>query len=76
MSKSEPLEAKIAVSPGSPIVGKPLKEIEFPQGVVIGVIVRGEEVVIPGGDDHFEPNDHVIVFTLPEAIGQVERFFA
>jgi trk system potassium uptake protein TrkA len=43
---------------------------------VVAVVVRGEEVIIPGGDDHLENNDHVIVFALPEAISQVEQFFA
>jgi trk system potassium uptake protein TrkA len=60
----------------SPVLGKPLKDIDVPAGAVIGIIVRGEEVVIPGGEDHLEPGDHVIIFTLPAAISRVERFFS
>lgn len=73
-SNAEVLE--IAVPAGSPILGRPLKEIEVPRGALIGVIVRGDQIVIPGGDDHIEPGDHVIVFTLPEAIPAVEKFFS
>ncbi len=60
----------------SPVLRLPLKDIEVPTGSIIGVIVRGEDVVIPSGEDHLEPGDHVIVFTLPEAIARVERFFS
>ena len=60
----------------SAIVGKTLKELEVPMGAIIGVIVRGEQVVIPGGEDHLEADDHVVVFALPEAIAGVERFFS
>jgi trk system potassium uptake protein len=73
-SNAEVLE--IAVPAGSPLTGKTLKDIHVPEGAVIGIIVRGEEVVIPGGEDHLEPRDHVIIFTLPEAISRVERFFS
>ncbi len=73
-SNSEVLEMVVPV--GSPIPRKPLKELDIPKGAIIGVIVRGEQVVIPSGDDHLEPGDHVIVFTLPEAIARVERFFS
>jgi trk system potassium uptake protein TrkA len=73
-SNAEVLE--IAVPAESPILGQALKQLDLPEGVVIGIIVRGEEVVIPGGDDHFEPGDHAVVFTLPEAIPRVERFFS
>lgn len=73
-SDAEVLE--FVVPADSPIVGKPLKEIDVPTGAIIGIIVRGEKVVIPGGEDHLVPDDHVVVFALPEAITAVERFFS
>ncbi len=73
-SNAEVLE--MVVPAESAIRGRPLKDIYVPPGAVIGVIVRGEQVVIPSGEDHLEPGDHVIVFTLPEAIARVERFFS
>ena len=60
----------------SPILLKPLKDLDVPRGAVVAVIVRQDQVVIPSGEDHFESNDHVIVFALPEAISQVEQFFS
>lgn len=73
-SNAEVLE--VVVPAGSEIIGRPLKAIGVPEGALIGVIVRGEEIIIPGGDDHLEADDHVIVFTLPQAISQVDRFFS
>jgi trk system potassium uptake protein TrkA len=67
---------EIVMSAESSILMQPLKGLDVPRGAVVAVVVRGEEVIIPGGDDHLENNDHVIVFALPEAISQVEQFFA
>jgi trk system potassium uptake protein TrkA len=59
-----------------PMLGKPLREIRVPMGSIVGAIIRGDDVIIPGGDDHFEAGDRVIVFALPEAVVRVEEFFA
>jgi trk system potassium uptake protein TrkA len=60
----------------SPILQRPLKELSVPRGAVIAVIVRNDQVIIPSGEDHLEADDHAIIFTLPDAIAQVEQFFA
>ena len=56
----------------SELVGKPLREIDF-RDAIVGAIVRGEEVLIPGGDDVIEVSDHVIIFALRSAIPRLER---
>lgn len=58
------------------IVGRPLRGVGFPEGCVIGAILRGDEIIIPRGDDMILSGDDVIVFALPEAIGAVEKLFA
>jgi trk system potassium uptake protein TrkA len=68
--------AEFVLPAGSEILGKALKDLAMPAGAIIGVIVRGTQVVIPSGEDHLEAGDHVIVFALPEAIKRVERFFS
>jgi trk system potassium uptake protein TrkA len=60
----------------SPIVGHPLRDIHFPKGAVVGTILRGEQILMPRGDDLIQPGDEVIVFALPGAIADVERLFA
>ena len=56
----------------SELVGKPLREVDL-QSAVIGAIVRGEEVIIPTGDDVIEVGDHVVIFALRSAISRLER---
>ena len=60
----------------SGILDQPLKDISVPHGAIVGAITRGEEVIIPGGDDVMKSGDHVIVFALPEAAVEVEKFFS
>jgi trk system potassium uptake protein TrkA len=49
--------------------------VGFPEGSVVGTIMRGNEIVVPRGDTEIEPEDEVIMFALPDAIGEVERLF-
>jgi len=57
----------------SSIVGRPLREVHFPKGAIIGAVVRGEEIIIAGGDTVIEPGDRVIIFALTSAIKEVEK---
>jgi trk system potassium uptake protein TrkA len=60
----------------SKVVGKRLDEIERPDGVTIGAIVRGKEVLIAHRDLVVETDDHVILFLLDKKqISAVERLF-
>ncbi len=64
------------VGPNARVAGKALRELRFPKGALVGTILRGDEIVIPRGDDEILPGDEVIVFALPEAISEIERLFA
>jgi trk system potassium uptake protein TrkA len=66
---------ELSIPAESRVAGLPLAELKIPEGSIVGVIVRGDEVIVPSGQDHLEALDHVIVFALPEAIGRVERYF-
>jgi trk system potassium uptake protein TrkA len=67
---------EFSVDARAKIVGIPLRELHFPNGAIIGTIVRGEEILIPRGDHTVQAGDEVIVFALPGAIAEVERYFA
>lgn len=64
------------VAPGFALAGTPLSEVKFPQGSLIGAIVRGDRVIIPRGTDTIRIGDRVIVFSLAGAIRDVEALFA
>lgn len=60
----------------SVLVGRPLKDAKLPAGVIIGAIVRGDEVVMPRGDTVIEAKDRVVVFATYAAVKKVEKLFA
>lgn len=72
-SNSEALEFE--VQQGSPIIAKPLKEINFPNGAIIGVIVHESSYEIATGDSTLAAGDRVVVFVLPESLTKIEKFF-
>ena len=60
----------------SSMVGIPLREAGLPEGVLVGAIVRGEEVIIPRGDTVIKPKDRVVIFAASSAVKSVEKLFA
>ena len=63
------------VKDGSSITKKPVKDLKFPKGAIIGGYVRNDIGYITVGDTVFQSDDKVVVFTLPEAVNKVEDFF-
>lgn len=63
------------VKADSPITKKPIRKLQFPDGAIIGGIVRDEESYIAVGNFRIKEGDKVVVFSLPSAIHKVDRFF-
>jgi trk system potassium uptake protein TrkA len=57
----------------SEIVGRPLRDVKFPTGVIIGAVIKGEEIVLPTGDTIIENGDKVVIFALTRTIHDVEE---
>ncbi len=57
------------------VVQKPLKQLNFPKGAIIGAVMRNGEVFVPVGDSQIQPRDKVVVFALPRAVDDVEKMF-
>ena len=62
--------------PGGKIVDRPLLDVRFPRGAMVGMIVRPDEIVVPGGDTQIQQGDHVVVFAVREAVNEVQKLFA
>ncbi len=75
---SEAIEAIAHGKPGtSAVVGIPINQIKIPSGVVMGALVRGEEVLQVHHDTIIEEGDHVIMFLLDKKlIGTVGQMFS
>ena len=59
----------------SPLVGRPLMELELPDGVRIGAILRAEEPIVPRGDTIIEEGDRIVIFSIAEHVREVEQMF-
>ena len=60
----------------SKVVGRLIEEIELPNGVRIGAIVRNNTVIIAHRNVSIEPEDHVIIFLADKRqIPSVEALF-
>lgn len=59
----------------SKITGKPLKDIKFPSGAIVSMVIHNNEPLIPRGDHVIEDGDRVLVFSLPSAVPNVEKLF-
>jgi trk system potassium uptake protein TrkA len=60
----------------SSLVGVPIRDAMLPEGVIVGAIVRGEEVIIPRGDTVVRPNDLVVIFAATAAVKKIEKLFS
>jgi trk system potassium uptake protein TrkA len=57
----------------SPLAGRMIRDIEFPEGVLVGALMKGEKVVKPTGDTRIEAGDVIALFTMASDVREVER---
>ena len=59
----------------SSLAGIPLKDIQLPKGVLAGMIFRDHRMIIPHGDDCFQPHDNAYFIGIPEEIEKFSQKF-
>lgn len=69
--EAEVIEAMVLSS--SPMAGKAVRDIDFPEGVLVGAVLKGERVMKPAGDLRIEPGDIAVMFALRKDVSEVER---
>lgn len=52
-----------------------LVDLDFPKDAIVGGVIRGNNSFIAVGDTQIQEYDRVVVFALPEAVREVDRFF-
>lgn len=60
----------------SDIVGKPLKRVSLPPGVLVACIIHKDEIIIPTGESVIKPDDRIIIFASRKAIPKIEKILA
>jgi trk system potassium uptake protein TrkA len=75
--REEEAEAiELIAAPGSPYVGRRLRDIRFPRGAIVGAIVRPDgTVIVPGDEAAIQAGDSVIFFTLERTVRELESAF-
>jgi trk system potassium uptake protein len=58
------------------VAGRPLSEVGFPDGAIVGALLRNGDVIIPTGREVLRPGDDAVVFTVEDAVEEVENLFA
>jgi cell volume regulation protein A len=63
------------VHPVSAVSGELVRDLSLPEGSLVALILRGEQVVVPRGDTRLEPGDQVCAFVTPDARGLLDLLF-
>ncbi len=72
-AEAEVIEAQVLNS--SPIAGMKVRDIDFPDGALLGALQKGTKIIRPNGDTKIDDGDTVVIFCLAKDVAQVETLF-
>lgn len=70
-AEAEVIEAEVMST--SNIAGAAIRAIDFPEGVLVGGVLRDGKVLKPSGSMRIEAGDVVVIFALASDVGRVEQ---
>ena len=70
-AEAELIEAQVLST--SPLAGRLVREIEFPEGVLVGGVMKGERMLKPTGDLRLDSGDVIAIFAMAKDVREVER---
>ena len=70
-AEAEIIEAQVMST--SPIAGRRIGEIDFPEGVIVGGMLKEGKMIKPDSNSKIEEGDIIAVFALSKDISEVER---
>jgi trk system potassium uptake protein TrkA len=70
-AEAEVIEAEVLST--SYLAGKRISDIDFPEGVLVGAVRKGDEVIRPLGSTRIDDGDIVALFALAKDVPEVER---
>jgi trk system potassium uptake protein len=70
-AEAEMIEAQVLST--SPLAGRLVRDIEFPEGVLVGAVMKGDKVMKPTGDLRIAENDVIALFAMAKDVPEVER---
>ncbi len=70
-AEAEVIEAQVLST--SPLAGRTIKEIEFPEGVLVGAVLKGGKVIKPVSETRIDEGDVIALFAMAADVQEVER---
>ncbi len=70
-AEAEVIEAEVLST--SPLAGQMIGEVDFPEGVLVGAVRKGDEVIRPVGRTRIDEGDVIAIFALASDVPEVER---
>ena len=70
-AEAEVIEAEVLST--SPIAGQRIRDIDFPEGVLVGAILQDGKVVRPTGGLRIEEGNVIVLFSMSKDVAEVER---
>ena len=70
-AEAEVIEAEVLST--SPMAGQRLRDIDFPEGVLVGAVMKKGDVLRPNGSLRIEAGDVIAIFAMAADVPEVER---
>ena len=70
-AEAEVIEAQVLST--SPLAGRHIRDIEFPEGVLVGAVMKGDRVLKPTGDLRVDDGDVIALFCMAADVPEVQR---
>ncbi len=72
-AEAEVIEAQVMDT--SPLTGKLLRDVDWPEGAIVGTVKKQGEIIAPKGDTKIEEGDVLTVFALSPDVPVIEQLF-
>jgi len=73
LEQGEARVIELTVSPT--FLARELKDIGSSEDAIVAAILRGDQAIVPRGDDRIEPGDRILVFCTKAAADRVHAYF-
>ncbi len=64
---------ELEVGEGSPALGRRIKDNKFPRGALLAAILRGDQVIVPSGDDEIHAGDSVVLIANSDTLDSARK---
>ncbi len=71
--EAEVIEAQVLGT--SAVAGKMVRDTDLPESAMIGLIRKGDKVIVPRGDTRLAEGDVLTIFAMRGSVAEVERLF-